>query len=309
MANKKQTNNKKQPKEKQTNKTNKTNKKKPNIIMSIFILIGIIIIIGVISYYVYDNFIKIKSIDNNNINNKKSLDINKIGEEKFYFLRSQNRVDNHKLLFFTENKILDASNINNNDILAVIYSNIGDENKNITGNSDSNCAVLDQYPSNCYKESFDINILKNQVNNFFTNKININYNNFYPSIYKYCTLNNNNYECILKQSDFKVDMLFTLVSLYETKLEDNNLVLYTGLITVKRNTDGVPEEEKGVYSDSLGLNKIDNLNYFNNLTNGMYSNELTKQLLEHYKNSATKYKTTFVLENNNYVWLKTEIIN
>ena len=266
-----------------------------------------LVIIGAAIIYVY----KYVLIDENNNQNKEltSVEVDKIGKEKFDIINSKHRLSDNGLIFFTNNTISNKT-ISNEDILYVSYTMMSLEDKNKSGEVKEECFLdnnkynQDNYPITCSKETFDKDILGEQVNNLFGN-INVNYSDFRPSASQKCFLKGDTYNCYLDRSSMSVLKYFTVSNYAYTTYEEGKLYIYSYLLTFRKNDTS--DYEAGIYSDSNATNKIDDLNYYLNELHDNLNSETSTKLIEKYRNSITMYKSTFEKYNNNYVWVSTEI--
>jgi len=281
---------------------------KKNIIFNIITtIITIIIIIGLI-FFVYNNFLKINSVNIDNISNLSSGDVYTLGKNKYSSLVNKNNIYTNGNIFF-KNSNVDINNISNQDILYIAYSNLSLEDKNISGSASDDCFLnnnvytKETYPSTCSIEKFDKKILEEQVNNFFSSNIKVEYTDFRPSASQICYLEDT-YTCYLSSENVDFQNYLTLTSYSSAELEDNKLFVYSYLITIRK-----VGMESGIYSDANASNKIDDISSYYNITNDYITDDNTAKLINNYKDKISKYKSTFVLENNNYVWYSTEKVS
>lgn len=286
--------------------------KRLNNIISVILSI---IIIGGLGYIIYKNFIEIGGNYNTNPSNsnKESVklndgDIYKLGKEKYDILYSKNNYQNNNFIFFKDDEV-NINNLTNQDKLYLLYSFLSDEDKNKSGEHNDSCNLnkgiynINNYPENCYKETFDKNLLNEKLGNYFDNNMNVNYEDFYASTALKCIIDNSKYTCYLNTSDFTVPNYTTLIKYDSSKLNDNQLEVYNYLLTIRK--FDINGYKKGIYSNSSATNKIDDLPYE---ISDAISEELTTNLINQYIDKITKYKSTFIKYNNNYVWQKTEIV-
>ena len=280
-----------------------------NKVVNFIIALVIIIVIG---YFVYNSFIKInKPTDGDG--NLTSTDIRRIGEEKYNWLVSQTNVFNHRPVFFGLNDI-DYTTVSNQDILSIAYNQIQEDDKVRSGDSSSRCLLdvdvdgLNNYQDGCYTEIFDVKLLEEQVKKYFVDGMNVTYTDFVATGSKKCFISDNKYKCILKMSKFTVDKGYLVNALKKIETVDDKLYVYSVSFLVKRADDEVPGDDIGVYNDVLGTKKIDNINYYNEVTKGGLDKNSDKKLSDKYYDQLVKYKTTFILHDNEYIWDKTEVM-
>ena len=89
-------------------------------------------------------------------------------------------------------------------------------------------------------------------------------------------------------------------------MSNNKLIVYSATIAVKRDLDIYHETDRGIYSNIDEETKIDDLTLYNQYHSNL-TNESVQLLVEHYKDKLPRYKSTFILNNGNYVWEKTEL--
>ena len=232
-------------------------------------------------------------------------EIKEYGRDKFYFINSINNINTNQLVFFTDRN-LTYKDLSNNDKLSIGYNLISIEDRNQKGKTTDECFNASDYPSDCFSEKFDKNILLEQLRNVFGKSIDITYMDFKPSVNVSCYLKENSYECRLNRGELVLSNLQQITMYSSSEIKNNQLIVYSYILSVKAGTS-FEEEEKGVYSDALGQNKIDDLNYYNQLFGDSISQEDKNKLINHYIDKATKYKSTFDRNGNDYVWISTEI--
>ena len=292
------------------------NKPKSNIFLNIVYFLIAFLIIFLISFLVYDNLIKIKNpiTSDNTSNALTETQIDTLGKDKFTWMNSALKKSNNYPVFFTNNS-LDVNNFDNSDALVIAYDALTNDDKNETGTTDSSCfkdatganTTINNYPTNCYKETFDKSLLKEQIDKTFTSTLNINYTDFIPSGSKSCVTSDANYTCFLNMSGIDIASLLIVTGYDHSEYVNNNLIVYSKLLTVKRELDIYPKDIQGIYSDLDGNNKIDDLTYYDNVTSGGLSLESKASLITKYKDSITTYKSTFTKNiAGDYVWLSTE---
>ena len=292
------------------------NKPKSNIFLNIVYFLIAFLIIFLISFLIYENLIKIKNpISGDNTSTALTeTQIDTLGKDKFTWMNSALKKNNNYPVFFTNNS-LDVNNFDNSDALVIAYDALTNDDKNETGTTDSTCfkdasganTTIDTYPTNCYKETFDKSLLKEQIDKTFSNTLNIDYTNFIPSGSKSCVVNDANYTCFLNMSGIDIASILIVTGYDHSEFVNNNLIVYSKLLTVKRELDIYPKDVQGIYSDLDGNNKIDDLTYYDNVTSGGLSQESKASLINKYKDSITTYKSTFTKSTSgDYVWLSTE---
>ena len=288
---------------------------KSNIFLNIIYFIIAFLIIFLISFVIYENFIKIKSptvTDTSSALTQTQIDT--LGKDKFTWMNSALKKMNNYPVFFTNNSI-DVNNFDNNDLLSIAYNALTNDDKHGTGTTDSSCfktatgesTNLSNYPSNCYKESFDKSLLKEQIDKTFTSNLNVNYQDFKPSGSKACSITDSTYTCYLNMSDIDIASILIITGYDHTEYANNKLIVYSKLLTVKRELDIYPKDIQGIYSDLDGTNKIDDLTYYDNATAAGLSSESKESLINKYKDSITTYKSVFSKNSTgDYVWESTE---
>ena len=295
------------------NDNNNNNKKNYNVIGVLLAFL----IIGVSGFIIYKNFIEIgsnleqKPTNNSNSSNKspkKEEDINKIGFEKYNMLYSKNTYTDNTFIFFRD-KDVDVNNISNQDKLFLLYSFLSSEDKNKTGSYSEDCFLnkglynKNNYPDSCSKETFDKEILAERLKTNFDNNMTVDYKDFFATSSNQCFINNSTYTCYLNASNYQIMPYTTFMKYEETKQVDDKLEIYNYLLTVRKFASS--NYSKGVYSNSSATNKIDDLPFEIGDT---ITQELTDKLINQYRDKITKYKSTFIKVNNDYLWQKTEII-
>ncbi len=298
-------------KEVNNSSTEKKEVRKPKL----FDYIIAIAIVSCICVFIYNKFIKISDykniesfdvIENDNSDNNEKL--KQIGLEKFYFMNSKYNVGTNDLLFFKNEKI-EFRNLKYDDKLSIAYNALSTEDKNITGSITDECLKtsinINNYPQECYKEEFDKNLIIEKLKQYFGNNVDVTFSDFNPTGSIKCIFNGDKCNCYNIRSDIKLSDLYTLTKFDSANFESNKLIIYSSLLVVKK-ADIFNEEEKGIYSDLNGTEKIDNLDVFNKY--GNLTTENINELLDYYKDKTTKYKSVFVKENNDFVWISTEPI-
>ena len=248
------------------------------------------------------------SFNMKNLNINKTLnssDLNKLAKEKFTSISSKRDLATNELIFFNENNI-DINNISKENMLYIAYTLISKEDTLKTGEVLDDCFEenKDNYPEKCYLEVIDKNLLDEQIRNYFSSNISISYNDFNISANQTCYFKDNIYNCYLNRNNVTIND-YKIVNVYDSyEYEDNKLIVYSYLLTIRDNGNKLKED--GIYSDSKATNLIDNLDYYNNTLNKQISGDNANKIVEHYKDQISKYKTIFVKENDNFVWLSTE---
>lgn len=280
------------------------NNKNSNVI---YFMVALLILV-LTGYLIYKIFLNINNpLEENTrvpITNNKEV-INELGSDKHSFLSSKKSTSNRLPIFFKDTEV-NISNIDVKDVLAIAYNSLSTEDKNGVGENSNECAnssTLEDYPENCYKETIDIKILEDKIKSIFGSNYNINYQDFNATLSIYCQLNNNNYVCYYHKSDFTSPDYNILLAYKNSEIINNNLVVYSYLISVNNKSNG------GVYSDVNLSNYIDDLEYYKSATTNGLTAESSKEIVNHYSASATQYKSTFIKDNNNYVWSKTELVS
>lgn len=265
-----------------------------------------LIIILIIIYFAYYSF------NNVNVNNKTKLsdkEIQDLVSKKYDFLYSKRNIETNDLIFLKDESV-DINNIKDEKVLYIAYLMLSKEDKTSIGQYSSDCDLSkgkytkENYPTSCSKETFDKAILKEQITNNFSSDLKINYVDFNISSNQTCYINNNTYECYINSNPFSINDYMTLVTYDSYEYNEDTLIIYTYLLTLVKKTTS--RYEAGIYSDAKALNKIDDITYYEEQTNDVINSETTKLLIEHYKSQITKHKSTFVKENNNYVWKSSE---
>jgi hypothetical protein len=294
-------------------------KKGFNFLNIVYFLIAFLIVF-LIGYIIYANFIEIKGPSNieNTTNELTESQIDTLGKDKFNWMNGALIKTNNNPVFFT-NTNLDSTNFDNNSLLTIAYDSLTSDDRNGSGTTDNSCfhdesgnnTTLANYPEKCYKENFDKNLLKEQIDKFFSSNIVPKYESFIPSGSKACYVNkDNNYTCILNMSDIEMANILIITGYDHAQIDSNNLIVYSKLLTVKRELDIYKKDEQGIYSDLDGNNKIDDLTYYTNTTTGGLGAESKDKLINNYKDKISTYKSTFTKDSNsNYVWISTEKIN
>lgn len=305
----------KEPVEKVINKINVEPKKKYKWAILYFILAMLIVI--TVGYFIYNNFVKIKNPLEETIEPNSNTNVSEIislGKDKFEWMNAQVKRETNNPVFFTDSN-LDTSNILSEDVLDILYNALASEDKNSSGTTDDSCfkssaTDVSTYPSTCYQERFDKNLLQDQANSLFASTLKVNYSNFLPTGSKACYLNNTTYTCVLKMNSINIGSVLVITGFDHAEYQDNNLIVYSKLLTVKRTLDIYPSDVQGIYTDITASKKIDNITYYNEVTaNGLDSDARTK-LINKYQDSISTYKSTFVRNSDgSFVWNKTEKLN
>ena len=278
--------------------------------------IGIIISLVIVGGLVFVFFKYFLNVDNVNKPNNQTIkltdeEINKLGKEKFQMLYSKHNYLTNNFIFFKDNNV-DINNIDGQDILSSLYTFLSKEDKNITGTFNENCFLnkgiytKDNYPDSCPMETFDKSLLEEQYYNNFDGALKINYKDFYSSSNQECFLMQSTYKCYLNSVDIISQDYLTITDYDSAKIVDNKLEVYSYLLTIRKNKSD--EYQAGIYSNSSATKYIDDLSYFNGEVGDSISNQTTQELIKKYSDKITKYKSTFIKSNNNYVWHSTEII-
>ena len=261
-------------------------------------VITLLIIIGG-CYFLYTNFISVKAPNSKDYSNSfiSDKDALELGEERYYWMVSHKNYDDNEYVFF-KNKEVNVNNINNEDVLIMAFNALDEKDRNHNYNCKDNT---------CNVDSFNINILKEAVNNYFSNNLNVKYEDFRPTGNLLCSISGNQYNCKIETIHLKIDPIYTIPGFIDAKVGGNKLYVYSSYISVKRELDVYKEEDRGIYANSNLDNKIDDLKQFKK-----YEYDLTREnankLVQYYKDKLQIYKSTFVLYNNSYVWEKTELV-
>lgn len=280
------------------------NEKLSTILLTIIILL----IMGVLLFLGYKFFF---NVDISNSKDLAPIKTEEIGKEKYQFLYAKHSALNNEFIFFKNNDV-NINNINNQDVLMVLYSMLSKDDKNINGEVNNDCYLdnniynKDNYPSSCYNESFDKRVLEEQYKNYFSQSLKVNYTDFFSSGSQECFIFDNIYKCYLNRGNLTINNYLTLMDYDYAMMNNDDLEVYSYLLTIRDSYD--KDYEMGIYSDSLATNRIDDLTYYNNEINGVIDSSNTKKIIEKYRSKITKYKSTFVKENKNYVWKSTEIV-
>ena len=266
---------------------------------SILSFIIALLIVSCIFYFVYIKFIKINKPESNNYNVNSIIDdddIDALGKEKYAWLSSQKNVIDDSLVFFKDKSVY-LNTINFQDVLMIAYrmADTNDRNPNSSCND-----------AECVYETFSKNVLKEQVDKSFSSKLNINFKDFRATGSLLCTLNSDTYSCKKDDAELKIDPLFIIPGYLYSRINGGKLVVYSTFISVKREMDIYSKDEQGIYGGTNLSNKIDDLSFYNEFKDNL-TNDNMQKIVDKYKDKLPIYKSTFVLENNNYVWEKTEI--
>ena len=274
-----------------------------NVIVSIISLLAL----GIIFYIIYINFIKVNNVDIKG-SELSAEDVYKLGKEKYDFISSKKSSYDDSLILYKASNV-DIYNIDNKDLLLIAYSSLSKEDKNIKGTSLNECFLnnkkytYDTYPDTCQSESFDKNILQEQITNHFDSKTKIKFEEFNPSGSMTCVFNNK-YKCYLNQNDVKLQDHLTLTYYSSSELNNNRLSVYSYVLSIRK-----VGSNTGIFSDVLGINKIDSYENYMSLTKDILDSQNTEKLFEKYKDKLIKYRATFLLENNNFVFYSNEIVS
>ena len=268
--------------------------------------IALVIIVAIVAFL-------ISSFDRTNKSYRRELstsDISKLALDKYNSINNVRNLENNELIFFND-MFIDVNTISNEDVLYIAYSLLSKEDKKISGTIDDKCYLsnevsIDNYPSDCYLEVINKSLLEEQIRNYFSSSINISYNTFNISSNQTCYLIENDYKCYLNRNSASVNDYYHIGEYDSYELENDYLVVYSYLLTVRKKDDAIYKE--GIYSDSKATKYIDNLVFFQTNTNRTFDSDTSKKLIDNYKDKISKYKSIFVKENNNYVWLSTQLV-
>ena len=266
-------------------------------------MIAFVIVVALIGFLIY-------GFDKKNRNYNVALDtkdLNKLAYDRFTSISSKRNILTNELIFFKDSKV-DISNINKNDILYVAYTMLSKEDTTKSGEILDSCYnVKDNYPNECYLEVIDKNVLDEQINNYFSNDIKIDYNDFKISSNQTCYFKDNIYNCYLTKNEVNINNIIT-VNIYDSfEYSDDKLIVYSYLLTIRDRAN--KDFSEGVYSDVNASKLIDDLSYYDNEINKRINQDTSSKIVEYYKDKISKYKSVFVRENDNYVWLSTELDN
>ena len=267
-------------------------------------LIAIFVVLGII-FFLSDSF------DRQNQSYDRKVDItniDKLAEEKYYSVSSNRELGTNSLIFFND-KNIDINTISSEDVLYVAYTLLNQEDRVTSGETLDECYIngkndIENYPSKCYLETINKSLLDEQIRNYFSNNIKITYTDFKISSNQTCYYNNNTYKCYLNKSDSTIDNYRTISKYDSYDYVEDKLIVYSYLLTIRDSYD--KDYEHGIYMDSKATRRIDTLDYFENELNKTVNQENIAKLINRYKDKASKYKTVFVKENNNFVWYSTE---
>ena len=269
-----------------------------------------LIVLAVIVAAVYCGYKFLFNVDENS-SNLNPVKIEDVGKEKFSFLYSKHNVYNNDFIFFKNNDV-NINNIDNQDVLMTLYTMLSKEDKNRSGEANNECFLdkgnytKDNYPSTCYKETFDKSILEEQFNNYFSPNLKVKYTNFLSSGNQECYIDNSTYNCYLKRNNVSIREYVTVMDYDYSILNDDKLEIYSYLLTIR--SSKYNNYLEGIYSDSEATKYIDNLSYYNTELNGIIDSSTTKRIIEKYRSKISKYKSTFIKNNKNYVWVSTELV-
>ena len=264
---------------------------------SVLSIIIALIVVALISWFIYDKLLSVNEPVIKNTNNNTNFimsdeDAETLGKEKFNWLINQKNSITGEYIFFKDKKVT-YNDIDSKDVLTIAYR-LTETNDRQTNKSDE------------YNEIFNKNILKEQIDNYFTSDLKVNYVDFYPTGSYLCTLNNNDYYCKSSITDLEKNLIYNIGGFLSAKVYNDNLFVYTTILSVKKQLDIYSEEEQGVYSYLDLDKKIDDLKIFNQYKDNM-TRENMELLIKQYKNQLPVYKSTFKLEKKNYVWVSTEL--
>lgn len=275
-------------------------------------LVIALIILGIIGFFVYKNFISVDSEAKPNSNIKMSNDdLYKLGKEKFQMLYSKHKYNTNEFIFFKDEDVT-INNLENQDALSCLYTFLSNEDKNKTGSVLNDCFLdkgvytKENYPNNCLKENFDKSLLEEQYYNNFDSSLKVDYNDFFATNSQKCFITGTTYNCYLNNSDVSLLKYVTITNYDKAEINDNKLDVYSYLLTIRKSDN--ENYEAGVYSNASATNKIDDLSFFNGNVGDSISTKMVDDLINYYKDKITKYKSTFIKSNNNYVWQSTTII-
>ena len=274
-----------------------------NGVISFVIAVALIVILVAFLAFGFDK-------KNRNFENLDNVSKEKLAQDKYYSISSMRNILTNDLIFFSD-KSVDVNNIDMDKLLYVAYFNINSEDRVTKGTVSDDCYLSDNltkdnYPDKCFIEIVDKNILDEQIRIFFSSKANISYNDFIISSNQKCSFKDNIYSCYLDRSPLKMNNYNTISKYDSYEYVDDKLIVYSYLLSIRDSYD--KNYEMGIYSDSKATLKIDDLNYYENDIHKTITQETVAKLIEHYKDNISKYKSTFVKENNNYVWYSTELI-
>ena len=225
-----------------------------------------------------------------------SQDINTLGANKYNWMLAQKDV-NGSYIFFN-NKMIDINSISMENVLSIAYHSSDLKDRLLSGN----CKDI----NNCEVENFSKGILQEQIINNFSNKLKINYIDFKPTATYKCNLSGDYYTCDNDPVNINVKDVMTFGSFYNAEIVDNKLIVYSTVVAFKVSAGIYDDSEKGIYPGNNLNKRIDDLTEFRKIETDL-SHENITNLINKYKSKLPVYKSTFVLENNNYVWEKTEI--
>lgn len=291
-----------------------------------FYIIALIIVallsFGAIGYLVYDEFIKEEPGENNEVNNEENNqndEQNNNGEnglsaEKLNVLGLElfDMIDNRQAyslpLFNTEN-ILTYDSIMDNNKLTLAHKLIPDIEKTI------NEECTDRL-SSCVREVISKSTMEKYYYKLFGSDKTVNHQ-FYTDFSNYltCSYNNNEYECTMRIGGDVTDVV-KYIKYDSTKEVDGDVIVTVKSLYVIN--------EDGIYSDSTESNRIDNLDYYDNLMDSLSSddyidginginnsnyNNFINNLFARYDSNAGIYEVTFKKDTtDNYYWYSTKLM-
>ena len=271
-----------------------------NTVYTTGVIILIIIIIAGISYSVYSLFIK---DDNTNFNTE---ELDNIGLELFDMVDNRQGYD---LPFFDTENTLTYDSIIDTEKLVLAHKLIPDSEKTI--NEECTNAL-----SNCAFETFSAATMEKYYHELFGSDKTVNHQ-FYTDFSNYltCSYNNNEYQCAMRIGGDVTDVVKYI------KYDSTKEVAGDVIVTVKSlyviNNDGI-------YSDSTESNRIDNLDYYDNLMDSLSENDyidginginnsnynnFIDNLFARYDSNVGIYEVTFRKDaNDNYYWYSTKLM-
>lgn len=232
--------------------------------------------------------------------------ITTIGEIKTNWLANQWYHNSSDLILYQNDT--DINTLSDATLAGLAYKYITSDDLTTTGSSSPHCYKDDNdkdisyenYPSDCYRETVDINLLYEQLNNVFGISKILNITDFYPNEGKACNIADNKITCYYVNNSLDITPYLHFTIFDHAVNTDTTLTIYTKLLTVLPSI--YKDNKLGIYSDYNATNYLDNLDYYNSLTTNP-----TSSLFNHYQNFTT-YKSIFTLKNNNYYWQSTSLV-
>lgn len=271
---------------------------KKQLIMYIIIVLVLILLFLGIGLIVYKSAFE----DTESKNNNNDDELNTLGLRLYNYVNIR---EGEFILFDTEN-VLTYNDLQEDQKLMLVHALIPNTAKTINEECGDDS-------TNCIKESISQRVFQRYYDRLFGRDKNINYQNYFEYIDCLdCYFADGMYQC--KKSECKdVNSVVQYINYDSVKMNNNDVILNVKSIFVSAD---------GVYKDKSLQNKLDSIDYYNEVRsklsdedyykgltnhNNLNYNNFLKRLFEKYVDAAV-YEVTFKEYDDNYYWYSTRLV-